>query len=228
MQQPLKILFKLPSRERPDRCFDALDSIYQNVADLDNFIVLISVDSDDLSMNNTEVKNKLLRYKNIHVVYGESTSKIHAINRDVELIDGWDIIVVSSDDIFFDIYGFDNMIRAELQQNFPDGDGYLHFNERDSGTALNVMTVCDKKYYDRFGYIYHPDYLSLFADNEQMEVAIKLGRYHYIPYAIIQHKNPAYTQYGMARDDLFNRQQEIGWTVDQETYNQRKANNFYL
>ena len=89
-----------------------------------------------------------------------------------------------------------------------------------------VITCCDKKYYDRFGYIYQPEYISLFADNEQFDVAKILGRYIYVPYEIMEHKNPAYGY--IEKDEMFEKQQKIGWTKDQETYNKRKAKIFDL
>lgn len=220
-----KILFKLPSRGRPERFFKALDSIIDNVRDLDNYHVSCTLDTDDELMNSEEVISKIRTRKNVSIEWGLSTSKIHAVNRNIPEI-GWDIICIGSDDIFFNVFGFDEMIRMEFNQHFPNGDGYLHFKEKDSGAALCVMTCCDKKYFDRFGYIYHPDYLSLWADNEQMEVAKKLGRYVYIPYDIMDHKNPAYGY--LEKDEMFISQQKIGWTTDQQTYNKRKAKNFGL
>jgi len=59
-----------------------------------------------------------------------------------------------------------------------------------------------------------------------MEIAKKLGKYVYIPYSIMEHKNPAYGY--LPEDAMFREQQNIGWTIDQETYNHRKAINFEL
>lgn len=220
-----KILFKLPSRGRPERFFKALDSIIDNVRDKDSYHVSCTLDTDDATMNNEDVISKIRTRKNVSIEWGLSTSKINAVNRNMPNID-WDILLVSSDDIYFDIYGFDEMVRLEFNQHFPNGDGYVHFKEKDSGSALCVMTCCDKKYYDRFGYIYHPEYISLFADNEQFDVAKILGRYVYVPYEIMQHLNPAYGY--LEKDEMFKYQQKIGWTKDQQTYNERKAKNFDL
>lgn len=219
------ILFKLPSRGRPVRFFRALDSIVNNLAIEYAYHISCTLDTDDSSMNNEAVIEKINSNKNTSISWGTSKSKIDAINRGMPDVE-WDILVVCSDDIFFNIYGFDEMIRTEMKQHFPNGDGYLHFCEKDSQSFLNVMTVCDRKYYDRFGYVYHSEYISLFCDNEQMEVAKKLGRYIYIPYQIMEHLNPAYGY--MERDAMFDEQQKIGWTKDQETFNRRKENNFGL
>ena len=225
MDKPLKILFKLPSRGRPERFFKALDSITNNLQDFENYHVSCTLDYDDETMHNYDVIARIETYKNISVEWGLSNSKIHAVNRDIPDIE-WDIICVGSDDIYFNLFGFDAAIRTEMMANFPDGDGYLHFNEKDSGSALCVMTCCDKKYYDRFGYIYHISYEALFCDNEQMAVAQQLGRYVYIPYSIMEHANPAYGY--IPKDEMFERQQAVGWTKDMATFNERKAKNFDL
>lgn len=228
MDKPLKILVKLPSRGRPEKLLKALDSIVDNIQDKENTFISLTLDTDDATVNNEEFISKIkTRQAKVSIEWGLSASKINAVNRSIPDIE-WDVIVIGSDDIFFNFFGFDSVIRAEMNGHFPDGDGYLHFNEKDSGAALCVMAVCDKKYYDRFGYIYHEDYISLFSDNEQMEVAKILNRYIYIPYSIMEHRNPAYNEYNEVRDEMFNEQQKIGWTIDSETYNRRKEKNFDL
>ena len=228
MDKPLKILVKLPSRGRPEKLIKALDSIVDNIQDKENTFISLTLNTDDDAVNNEAFISRVrTRKANISIEWGLSTSKINAVNRSIPDIE-WDVICIGSDDIFFNFYGFDSIIRAEMGLHFPDGDGYLHFHEKDSGSALCVMTVCDKKYYDRFGYIYHEDYFSLWADNEQYDVAKILGRYIYIPYSIMEHRNPAYEEYKEIRDEQFNEQQKIGWGIDMETYHKRKAKNFDL
>lgn len=228
MSNPLKVLVKLPSRGRPEKLLKALDSIVDNIQDKENTFVSLTLDTDDNTVNNEEFISRVrTRDAKVSIEWGLSTSKINAVNRSIPDID-WDVIVIGSDDIFFNMYGFDSIIRAEMTTHFPYGDGYLHFHEKDSSIALCVMTVCDKKYYSRFNYIYHPEYLSLFADNHQMDVAKLIGRYVYIPYSIMEHRNPAYTEYNEIRDSQFNEQQKIGWSVDMAKYEEMKKRNYDL
>lgn len=229
----MKILVKFPSRERPDRFFKSLDTIYTLCKNPQDVYVLCTFDFDDSTMNNQTVKTALLLYHNLKAIYGQSDSKIHAINRDLnelpsfwEYAKDWQILVVMSDDMLFNIYGWDEIIRAEMSVNFPNGDGYLHFTEKDSQSALCVMTVCDRKYYERFGFVYDPRFKSLFCDNVQMELAKMLGRYAFVNQEIFLHLNPAYGY--IPRDDMFDRQQEIGWTADQELYHELKEKNFEI
>jgi hypothetical protein len=223
--QPYKILIKFPSRGRKDRFFKALEACINNIQDKDNYSISCTLDFDDPVMNNDEVKEKIASYDKVLVEWGKSDSKIHAINRDLQL--DFDILVVLSDDIFFNIFGWDTLVRMEMENNFPDGDGYLHFKEHDTRDILNVMTVIDKKYYQRFNYIYHPSYKSLWCDNHQMAVAKILKRYKYIPFEIMLHRCPAYGYLDCPRDEMFNRQQK-DWQEDELNFKYWQSKNFDL
>jgi hypothetical protein len=228
----MKILVKFPTRSRPARFFRSLASVFDNAYDPDNIFVLVTADTDDQSMNNNAVKRELMQYynRNICLIYGQSKSKVDAINRDMDKVAkdfpaaaDWNILVVLSDDMRMITMGWDEIIRVEMQRNFPQGDGYLHFEEKDTKAALNVMEIMDRRFYDRFGFIYHPSYKSLFCDNEKMELAKMFGRYVYINFQIFVHENPAYGY--LPRDEMFNEQQNL-WGEDEENYRLRKAMKF--
>jgi hypothetical protein len=137
----------------------------------------------------------------------------------------FDILVNMSDDMRFNIYGADQMIRVDMNQWFPDFFGLLHYPDQDAKEYLATMYIAGKRFYQHFGYIYHPSYKSLWCDNEVMEVAKKIGRYKYCGYQINVHLNPAYGH--LSKDDLFNEQQGH-WGEDEANYYARKARNFDL
>jgi hypothetical protein len=222
--QPLKILFKYPSRGRRQRFLDGMHSIINNLKDANNYQILVTADSNDPEMD--FVNQDSPNFKNTIIKYGESVSKIHAINKDMEFADNdWDIIVCMSDDMRFLFYGFDEIIRSEFKQHGLDT--LLHIPDQDAGAALQTMYIAGRAYYDRFGFIYNPVYDSLFCDNEVHEIAVKLGKYRYVDYnGLLAHLNPAYGH--LPKDELFISQQQTGWTKDSQTYNERKAKNFYM
>jgi hypothetical protein len=224
MAEPFKILYKYPSRGRPDRFFDGLDSIVNNTADRGYYHISATLDLDDHTMNNEAVKNRIAEYENVSIAWGYSKSKIDAVNRDMPDYD-FDILVNMSDDMRFNIYGADQMIRVDMNQWFPDFFGLLHYPDQDAKEYLATMYIAGKRFYQHFGYIYHPSYKSLWCDNEVMEVAKKIGRYKYCGYQINVHLNPAYGH--LSKDDLFNEQQGH-WGEDEANYYARKARNFDL
>lgn len=229
MNNPFRILFKYPSRSRPQRFFDGMDSIYNNLSDKDNFGVLVTLDDDDSSMNNDDVKSRLSSYSNVEVIYGKSISKIHAINRDLDthlLCKDFDILVCMSDDMRFNIFGFDDMIRVDMNALLPNFEGILHYPDQDAKSALATLYIAGRNWFEfRERKIYHPSYKSLWCDNEEQEVAKMLNKYRYPGYNICLHLNPAYNH--LPRDPLFNEQQGH-WEEDEKNYHARKARNFYL
>lgn len=229
MNNPFRILFKYPSRGRPDRFFDGMDSIYSNLNDKYNFFVLVTLDTDDPTMNDPVVHRKIIGYPNCAVIYGESESKIHAINRDLDIEGEWsdfDILICMSDDMRFHIYGFDDMIRVDMNALLPEFDGILHYPDQDAKSALATLYVAGRKWFEfRDRKIYHPSYKSLWCDNEEQDVAKMLDKYRYPGYNICLHLNPVYGH--LPRDPLFNEQQGH-WGIDEKNYHERKARNFDL
>ena len=214
----MKILFKYPSRSRPERFFDGLNSIYNNIVDHDNFHVACTLDTDDLTMNNPEVKERLSDYPNLSIQWGISESKVHAINRDMPDYE-WDILICFSDDMRLTFYGFDQFVKHCFHDSL---DWHVHLPDFDEKEKLPVLYIAGRTFYNRFGRIYDPEYKSLFCDTELMEVAKELGRYKYenIPGLFI-HMLPAYGH--LPADEMWTEQQRIGWTEDQKTYLRRKA-----
>jgi hypothetical protein len=178
--------------------------------------MIVSVDSDDaLTIESDELKRMAIDW-DVTVVEGRSKNKIEAINRDVPT-DGWDILVNLSDDQIFTKRGFDEVIAQCGKDEFlhlPDG----HVNE-----LLPTMSVMGYDYYKRFNYIYHPDYASLWCDNEQMDVAKQLGCYKYINEHVFDHLHPAWT--GETPDAQLLHTQKF-YRQDERTYRKRKSLGF--
>lgn len=209
--------------------FESLNSLNDNIRDRDNYRISLTIDTDDPILNTPEVIEKINTYPNVSIEWGLSKSKVAAINRSFPNYD-FDIVICWSNDMFMTFYGADDIIRDYLCQiiNNYDDDFLCHFPEPDTRDILNVLYIATKKYYDRFGYIYHPSYKSLFCDNETLEIAKLLKRYHYIGVpGLYVHKNPAYHHHGIIRDELFNEQQGH-WQEDENNFNERKARNFDL
>ena len=222
----MKLLIKFPTRGRKDKFFSTLDKYYEYCKNIDNMDFLISLDEDDNEMNNTEVLKKLSNYKNIKVVVGLSKSKIDAVNRDLnDYKKHWDIVLLASDDMVPQIKGYDNIIRDNMMFNYVDTDGILFFNDGFQGNKLNTLCILGKKYYERFNYIYHPDYKSCWSDNEFMVVGNILKRQSYIDQVIIRHEHP---DWGYGKNDFVHQKNVSDFNYDLNVYNTRKNINFGL
>lgn len=219
---PFKILVKYASRGRTTRFLEGLDNIFDLCSQPDYIRVVVTADTDDIHMNNDEVKNHVAKYKNAIIIYGESENKVHAINRDLNsLPDGykdWDIVANFSDDMRWTIYGWDDLIRVDFNSISPDFSHYMAYLDPDTKGALSTLLIAGRKFIDTFGFIYDPIYHSLFCDNQIEDAAKYLGKYHYTGYSIYQHFNPSYGYQRFEPDQLYIYQQKIGWSRDMELY----------
>jgi hypothetical protein len=226
-----KILFKYASRSRNYKFFSGLENIINNLADINNFCILVSLDIDDTTMNNSETINRLTEYvkkypQRIIVKYGYSKNKIDAINRDVNEIKekfDFDILVNFSDDMEFIQHSFDNIIRDKFYVHYQDTDGNIYFNDGFVGDRISTMSIIGRKYYDRFNYIYHPSYVSLWCDNEYTDVAKIHNKIMYFHENIYRHNHPA--NVGGFIDDQLVKTESFA-ELDRKNYEQRLINNF--
>lgn len=230
----LRLLFKYATRSRRSEFLRGIDSIVKNLADKDNYHILITIDGDDSKMHPLPVLNC-----NHTFIIGQSESKIHAINRDIDKFNyDWDILICMSDDMVFNKYGFDNVIREAFYYKSPlfsavrdentyviNKDTFLHFPDGNR-SDLCTMSIIGKDYYNRDNYIYNPEYKSLYCDNEAQEVAKQRGCYKFVDTQIFEHLHPAYGK--AVFDEQYQRTETIGNTFDKETYLRRKEMNFGL
>lgn len=223
----MKILIKFPTRGRPDKFFQVLNEYIQKAKDLSKIAFVISMDSDDSTMANLSIRNKFdeIRKKvKLFYFYGQNKSKIEAINADMDNIDGWDILLLASDDMIPVVDGYDEIIRNDMNAHFSDLDGCLWYSD---GGQNNICTlsIMGKKYYDRFGYIYNPEYKSLWSDNEYTDVTTQLNKFYKSDQVIIEHQHPVYQKTNY--DALYVRNESY-FNIDREVYDRRKAINFDL
>lgn len=217
----MNILVKFPTRHRPSQFVRVLNGYVLNQTTA-NVHYLVTIDSDDRSMDN--VRDSLAHHDHISVDVGRSYSKIHACNRGLNDFDNdWDIVVLASDDMVCQKKGWDKQLIDEMVSTYPDTDGVLFHNDGYLGEKLNTMCIMGRKYYDRFGFIYHPDYKSFWCDNEFMVVADRLNKQTYIDDVLFKHNHPANT--GGVADSLYLNANN-DFNKDKQTYNERKRHGF--
>jgi hypothetical protein len=217
----MKILFKYPTRGRLDlfkRNLEKWQSLLSNKYD---YMFLISMDNNDPVMNTDHVKEYLNNKKNVIYCYGDNRSKVEAVNANVEFYNDWQILCLVSDDMTPQMSGYDEHIVNKMNELYPDTDGALHFNDGKVGSVLCTLSILGKKLYERFGYIYHPDYISLWADNEFTESCRRLGKITYIDQVIIKHDWTDAT----GTDDLHKRNENY-YKLDKDAFDVRNARGF--
>lgn len=224
---PLKLLIKFPTRGRPEKFFQVLNLYYQKAINKEHLAFVISCDVDDPSMNNPEVLQKLDEFKKkckLVYFFGHNKTKIQAINADMEKIEGWDILLLASDDMIPVVDGYDEKIRNDMYFYHRNMDGVLWYNDGGQN-KINTLCILGNRYYQRFNYIYNPEYISLWCDNEFTDVSVFLGKYYKSEEIIIEHAHPVYQKTNF--DELYARNESF-FNIDKVTYEKRAAKNFDL
>jgi hypothetical protein len=230
----MKLLIKFPTRARHDKFFEVLDMYYEKLSGDVEYEFLITCDEDDVQMNNPDTIKKLESYENLSFYFGARDGKIGACNRDIERVEDYDIVMQTADDMIPVVNGFDKIIVDEMEDCFPDLDGVLWFFD---GYNMNTDTLCimGRKYYERFGYVYYPEYITWFADTEFTEVADRLDKLAFIRDTIIEHQHPDWTHaHGhngqqSGYDELYvENDRNEDREYDEELFNRRKMDNFGL
>ena len=240
-----RLVIKLPTRGRPQKFISILDRYVNFCSGMRDVQFVISMDHDDPTMNNQNMVSLLSRMRNqldnrLHFAYGSSKCKIEACNANLDLVRKLnpDIIMLASDDMLPIVSGYDDIICQTMGKHYPDTDGVLHFNDGFSGAdKLITLSILGRKYFERFGYIYHPEYKSVFSDDEFTQVARLLNKVVYIDRCIIQHEWVGIPYIRAARgeikpeelqrDALHERNESTDmYAHDKEVFERRKANNF--
>lgn len=223
-----KILYKVPSRQRPVKLIATIKNII-DFAQHDDYVILVTLDEDDeVCVNDLNLYRELAKYEKVISSFGEGTgSKVEACNRDMHLVKDWDILFLVSDDGEFVVKGFDKIVIGLFEVHFKNKMGVLHSFDGTTNHRQITMAIFNKEWYDHFGFIYNPAYVSLYCDTEMKAVAETIGAYHMEPIVLNKHLHPAWNL--APRDALYERNEHPElYRHDCETYNNRRRINFEL
>jgi len=218
-------MIKFPTRSRPKQFFEVLDKYYYYLSGKHNVCFVISCDTDDLSMNNPQSIQKLESYDNLFYYFGDNKTKIEACNADIDKHMDFEILLLASDDMIPHTKGYDNIIIEKMKIKFPNLDGILHFNDGHIKNRISTYPILGKKYYQRFGYIYHPSYKSLYSDQEYTIVSRILRKRYYNRKILFTHKH--YLHREAEKDPLYTRNEKFD-NLDYNTFIQRRRKHFDL
>lgn len=178
-----------PSRSRPQKSFDTISKWIKNAGD-DDFEIIIALDSDDpLSGQYQQIYYAQKLSHPFTLMVNENKNAIEAINRAARIAQGRIFIVVSDDTAPCPAWSI-------KLKKYTEGRIDFVLKVRDGIQPVMItMAVLDRTYYQRFGYIYNPEYKHAFADREFTEVAMKLKKvitknimFRHEHYSITKHK----------------------------------------
>ena len=228
----MKLLIQFPTYARPEKFLRVLNKYVETVSNHNTVFFNINCDAADLTMTNAYIQERIKfilgKIPNVDGVinYDQNTTKISAINDHVEEQE-FDIVVCASDDMVPKAWGWDNEIAIAMQEHFPNLDGCVHFNDGNTDGKLITFSILGKELYNHFGYIYHPDYKSLYCDDEFTQEVRAMGKEKYINKVIISHEHWSIEGSENHNETDMAVQKTLHFSGrDQEVFNRRKSLGF--
>lgn len=201
-----------PSRGRPQKAYETSRKWLDNCgADCE---YILSLDDDDPE----KIGYWAYRPAYQNVIIYKNRSAIDAINNAAKVSTG-EILIVLSDD--FDcppLWGKKilDVVQGKMDWILKTPDGIQDW--------IITMPIMDRTYYNRFGYIYFPDYLHMFCDTELTCVADLTGRKIEVN---IQFTHNHYS-IGKSQKDEVSERADKTWTQGEKLFLQRYKENFGL
>lgn len=220
----MKISVIYPTRERPEAFQSAL-TLWQSNAQQNYFIEwIISVDSSDKHLKELErifeisksYFSQQQQSKNMKLIINDNHSAIEAINNGAKIATG-DLLIVISDD-FVCPYLWDSKLKDQLQGK---SDFVLKTDDEYQPTLVS-LPIMDRIFYERYAYVYHPDYLHMFCDQEMTAVALMTGKYLK---SSLKFPHYHYTTGKTEKDDI-NVKNDLTWRQGETLFNERLKTNF--
>jgi hypothetical protein len=147
-------------------------------------------------------------------------------------VKGWNLaaekstgkVLVQITDDFSPPPGWDRKLLELPPANWIEGEHALHV---DDGYVRDLMTlaIITRKRYEKFGYLFYPDYLSIFCDTELTEVAYLDGVVINAKHLLFEHKHPDCHKRERDEVDKVHASQER-WKLGEMLFNWRKSKNF--
>lgn len=204
-----------PSRQRPEKSFQTIQSWKQQAGKVD-LEIIVSIDADDPCYNDyyelyrNKTRERLIAHRN--------RSAVDAINNGAKIAGGDILIVVSDDTECFQGWGeaIERKMWGRCDWIIKAQDGIQPW--------IITMPIMDIIYYRRFGYIYHPDYLHAFCDTEMTCVAELTGCKIVVDW-LFPHRH--YSEGFCEKDETYTRS-DVHFHAGLKIFNDRIARKFDL
>lgn len=187
----MKISIIHPSRSRPELATETYYKWMGRAKNSKNIQYILSVDDSD-------EKHLEKYYENLFggvsdIVCKDNKSAIEAINNGAKIAKG-DLIIVISDDFDCPV-GWDQFLLDSLKGK----SDFLVKTQDGIQPTLITLPIMDRKYYERFGYVYHPSYIHMSSDVEMTMVGYALDKIITLP---LLFKHNHYSVGGIKKDAI--------------------------
>lgn len=220
-----KQLFSIvhPTRGRPGQAWQCFHMWTQLFSGHNKLEYVFSLDADDAGSYFPILRNESGGAgRDMKVVIHQNATMVEALNRGARHARGEILIYVSDD--FECLPNWDVEIQKAVHGKGKNGDWVL-FVYDGIQKATQTISILSRKYYDRFGYIYFPEYRSMWADPDFTETARRLKKNVNAFHLTFRHRHPSVG--GRPFDGTYARQDSgEAWAWGEKIFARRKADNF--
>lgn len=215
-----------PSRARAKKAFDTgLEWLEKSGLDSFDVLWILSVDTDDDALHEYEFNfDGLEDTICASMVVRNNKSVVDATNKAASEAAGNDILIYLSDDFKCP----DNWGQLVLKE-FEGVTDPMLIKVDDCLQEFNVpvltIPIMNRALYERLGYFWHPEYKSMFVDEDLYWTAKKLNAMKECPHLKFPHEHPAN---GKAPNDDTYKRSAANWDHGKELFAKRKAAGFPL
>lgn len=219
----MKISILHPSRGRPQKAFDTAKEWIEKIGDGVNWEYIQSIDFDDPKKDQYKELCNDFDWVDRICLYAANTSVVEATNRAAKRSNG-DILVYLSDDFKCpDDWGV-KVIKEFENENRPL---LVKVNDCLQKFHIPVLTIpiMNRSLYTKLGYFWHPEYKSMFVDEDLYWTCFKMGAIKMCEHLKFPHEHPAN---GKAQNDDTYIRSSANWDQGKTTFSKRKLAGFPL
>lgn len=149
-----------------------------------------------------------------------STNMVEATNEIAKLCAGQLIILVSDDMWSCELWDTKILHKFEM----INGPGILQVSDGITVTKLTIP-IMNREAYKKLGYIYHPDYISMYADDDLRKTALQHGMYYNGTDIMIEHRHYSVNKAKMDKT-YASENSRTAWKIGEKVFFERAKNKF--
>lgn len=215
----MKISIVHPSYGRPLQALECYVQWRKKSKHYNNIQWIISLSSDDTKID--EYCDLFDNIENVTLLISDTMNVVQAANIACKYITG-DFIILVSDDM----YACDNW-DDELIKIFEENKDKPLIVQIDDSIRKDIMTlpIMNYKAYEKLQYLYHPKYISMYADNDLTEVAKSHNMYYDATHLKFDHRH--YSVGKSEIDDTYRKENSnIAFEIGKRIFEDRKNAGF--
>ncbi len=182
----MKFAILTPSRGRPGRLDNFLNSIYNSATNKERIFTYNYIDEDDPRLIAYSDYGKNLKNNDITIGPAQSVSKSWNIIAQKAIDNGADVLIMGNDDMMYRTAGWDIILEEEIKK-YPDNIYCMWFEDLIQGEKHCAFPIVSKTWYNTLGYFTPGIFNFGYNDTWIFDLGKRIDRTHFISNAVNEH-----------------------------------------